>query len=596
MSSNKACCWILGILAGGFVLMALIIGWGISNAISGGFQAKFEPQFEIEPNTWLYLNPSGSIADYSSEPNLGILGGGPGGSTLNEMTRALKLAGDDPNIAGVVVRPQGVTGMASLRELRNAILEFRQSDKPVYAHLDVATDRDYYLASVCDSIFLMPGRLSGINFGGIGLSNTYVKSTFEKLGIKFHVFHAGRYKGAYEDFARDSMSAEVRESLTYLFNDIYKTYVEETASSRSSISFESLNREIMEGEEFIVSAQSCLNRGYVDGLNDWPVLKKRLQGGSEEFESITAHRYLNTTHASKLQVHSDEVAVLYAQGPIEFGDDSDVMQSDEITASGLIKQLDNLAENDEVKAVVLRVNSPGGSALASKQILESARRLKAKKPLIVSMGRIAASGGYYISMAADKIVVQPNTITGSIGVVSMFPTAEELYRKIGAREETISIGRWANFFRIDKDLGSEQKAVLGSLMDSVYAEFREDVSTGRKLEMSIVDTVAEGRVWTGNQAVARGLADTLGGLDLAVKLAATQANLVDDEYDVRYYPRERDVFNYIVDRFLSSVNLMLNAANQLDTLYSTEAVKEKLKGFYNRFEFLQTVLPVSFDL
>lgn len=594
MSSNKACCWILGILAGGFVLILLIIGWGISSALSGGFKTNFASQQPIKPNSWLLIRPTGTIPDYNADPDLGFLGG-TGGSSLNDYTRAIKLAKDDPNISGIVLRPMGVTGMASLRELREALLDFKKTDKPIFAHFDIATDRDYYLASVSDSIFLMPGRLSGINFGGMAFSNTYVKSTFEKIGVKFHVIHAGRYKGAFEDFARDSMSADLRESITYLYSDIYDTYVRETAAARPNLTFEALNNEIRHGDQFIVSAKSCLDRGYVDAIVEWPVLRKRLQGESEEFEAVTSHRYLSAMSHGIVTSNTDEIAILYAQGEIGFGEDNDNLGGEEITATGLTKQLDKLAEEEDVKAVVLRVDSPGGSALASKQILESARRLNDKKPVIVSMGRVAASGGYYISMAADKIVAQPNTVTGSIGVVSMLPSAEELYKKIGAREETISIGRWANFFRFDKTLGPEQEQVLRSLMDSVYLEFREDVSLGRALEISSLDSLAEGRVWTGNQAYERGLVDTLGGLDLAVEIAAASAGLAEDSYDIGYYPKERDIFEFVVDKFLTQVRTLVNVSDELRSLNSHKVVIKYLKSFYDRFEFLQTVLPANLD-
>lgn len=594
MSSNKACCWILGIFAGGFVLTALVIGWGISQAISGGFRGKLSSDAAIKPNTWLVLRATDVIPEHNVEPDLGFLGG-TGGSSLNDMLRAIDLAQDDPNISGIMLRPMGVTGMATIRELREALLEFRQGDKPIIAHIDIATDRDYYLASVSDSIFMMPGRLSGINFGGMAFSSTYLKSTFEKLGLKFHVIHAGKYKGAFEDFARDSMSTELRSSLTYLYADVYETYIRETASARPNLTFETLDHEVRAGDQFLVSAASCLDRGYIDGLVDWPVLRQRLQKDSEEFESVSAHKYLASKKLEQFPIHESEIAVLFAQGEISFGDDDGGWGDDGITASGLVKQIDKLGEDESVKAVVLRVNSPGGSALASKQILEAALRLKEKKPIVVSMGRVAASGGYYISMAANEIVAQPNTITGSIGVVTMIPSAEELYNKIGAREETISIGRWANFFRFDKTLGPEQEQVLNSLMDSVYLEFREDVAKGRNLDLASLDSLAEGRVWTGNQAMARGLVDTLGGLDLAIRLAAADANLSKDEYDLAYYPKEKDVFEFIVSKFSTRFNALAALGDNLNSLQDPHVFLKYVKNYFDRFEFLQTILPASID-
>ncbi|MEI2810443.1 MAG: S49 family peptidase [Nocardioides sp.] len=277
----------------------LLIGWGISRAVSGGFKARLGSDVTIEKNTWLMIKPSDVIPDYNAEPDLGFLGGSSG-SSLNDMLRALDLAKDDPNISGVVLRPMGVAGFATLRELRGALTDFKASGKPVFAHFDFGTDRDYYLMSVADSIFMMPGRLSGLQFGGMAYSNTYLKNTFSKLGIKFHVFHAGKYKGAYEELGRDSMSAELRTSIMSLYADVYDTYVRESADARKKISYDALNREVKEGQSFFVAGQECLNKGYVDALVEWAVLRKRLQAESKEFEAMSPRSYLSAKHKLRL--------------------------------------------------------------------------------------------------------------------------------------------------------------------------------------------------------------------------------------------------------------------------------------------------------
>jgi protease-4 len=595
MSGNKACCWILGILAGGFVLTMLVVGWGISRAMSGGFQVDLGSKVMVEPNTWLMMRVSGAMPDYNEDPDIGIFGGDQG-SSLNDMLRALEYAKKDDNIKGVLLRPMGAAGFASLRELREALIDFKTSGKPIYTHIELATDRDYYLASVSDSIFMMPGRLGGINFGGMAFSSTYIKSTLEKVGIKFHVIHAGRYKSAFEDLARDSMSTEFRHNIMSIYSDVYDSFVHEMAEGRPALSFQALDDEFKNGQSYLVAGQECLSKHYVDALVDWPVLRKRLQGDSEEFESITSRSYVSTKRMIDVPETQDEVAVLFAQGEISFGDDGGGFGESGITAEKLSKQLDDLAEDDDVKAVVLRVNSPGGSALASKQILTAAQRLNDKKPLVVSMSRVAASGGYYISLAADKIVAQPTTITGSIGVVSAIPTGEELFKKIGAREETVSIGRWANFFRFDQDLGTEQYAVLNSLMDSVYLEFKEDVIAGRGMSMAQLDTIAEGRVWTGTQAISRGLVDTLGGIDLAIRLAVDEAKLEDGKYSLDYYPEKKDFFKFVFEKFSAQITGMNSLAESLQSLQDPEKLVTFLKNFYDRAEFLQALIPIRTDI
>lgn len=594
MSSNKACCWILGIFAAGFAVTAILIGWGISRAMSGAFTADLGSGVTLEQNSWLMIEPSGSMSEYDVDPDITIFDD-TNGPSLHDQLRAIKAAATNDNISGIVLRPQGAVGFATLRELREALIEFKKSGKKVYAHLDVASDRDYYLASVADSIYMMPGRLSGLNFGGMAFSSTYLSKTFDKLGIQFHVIHAGRYKGAFEELARDSMSAEMRESIEVLFADVYESYVRETAESRKGLTFAALDQEIRSGDQLIVSGPSCMERGYVDALVDWPVLRERLKGENKEFEGVSARALVRASQLNDIPIKENEIAVLYAEGEISFGGDGAGWSDDGITSSSMMNDLEELAADEKVKAVVLRVNSPGGSALASKQILESVKRLQDKKPVIVSMGRIAASGGYYISASADKIVAEPNTLTGSIGVVSMIPSAEKLYEKIGAREETVSIGRWANFFRIDKTLGPEQEMVLRSLMDSVYLEFREDVIAGRDLTMAALDTVAEGHIWTGRQALERGLVDTLGGLDDAIQLAAHAASLSEDEYDLGYYPEKKDLIKFIIDRFSTSLHEFTLLGRGLSNVQDPARAIEYIKNYFNRFEFLQAILPVRIE-
>jgi len=594
MSSNKACCWILGILAAGFALSAILVGWGLSRAMNSAFTAELSGAGgEIKKQSWLLLDLSGVVSDYDANPDLSLFSDGEGPS-LHDQLLAIKAAAKDERISGILLRPQGTAGFATLQELRTALLEFKESKKPVYAHLDIASDRDYYLASVADSIYMMPGRLGGLNFGGMAYSSTYLKRTFEHLGIQFHVIHAGRYKGAFEEFGRDSMSAELRESITGLYSDVYDTYLRETADSRRNMTFERLDQETREGDQFLINGPTCVDRGYVDALVEWPVLCDRLKGENEEFESVSPRGLVKANRAKDIKVSHNEVAVLYAQGEISFAAQDD-WSDENITAPVLNKQLEELRKDDHVKAVVLRVNSPGGSAVASKQILDAVKRLQEKKPVIVSMGRVAASGGYYISASANKIVAEPNTLTGSIGVVSMLPSAEQLYEKIGAREEVISIGRWANFFRLDQTMTAEQYQVLTALMDSVYLEFREDVVSGRGMSMAALDSVAEGHIWTGKQALARGLVDTLGGLDVAVAVAAQAANLGKDDYALGYYPERKDLFNYFVDRFSTGVKDIQLLGGKITSLSDPKQIVDYLKKFFGRMEYLQTILPVHVD-
>jgi protease-4 len=255
--------------------------------------------------------------------------------------------------------------------------------------------------------------------------------------------------------------------------------------------------------------------------------------------------------------------------------------------------LRDLRDDDDIAAVVMRVNSPGGSALASKIIMEESLRLKHKKPLVVSMGRVAASGGYFISCGADAIIAQPNTITGSIGVVALIPNIEGLYNKIDAREEVVKKGKWAEFLRIDQKMTEEQRIALETILEDIYGEFRDDVASGRKMSAEAVHEVAKGRVWTGSQALERGLVDELGGLDVAIAKARTLADLDSQEVYIEYYPEKQEIFDYIVEQFMSSVKLWQQTWLITPEGFYARRALDYLQKFYDTREYVQAIMPLQ---
>lgn len=582
---NKVCCWIL-IGVGVFVLL-LFLGTGVfvAAALRSGHG---DPA--VRPHTYLMLETSGLLAEYRTVPLPVALYSRQ--STLSEILRALERAADDPRIAGVVLRPLNVAGFAEIRELRQALQHFKRSRKPVYAYLDIATDRDYYLVSMADSVFMSPSRSGGLVMAGLSVSSTYLARTFEKLGLKFHVLHAGRYKGAYENLGRDRMSEELRENLQSLLDDLYDTYTRESAESRPQISLAVLDNELQHGAHLFITGPEAVEKKLADAALDWGDVRERLKGSDDEFRTVTPARYLRA--AARPSVGTKEIAVVFAQGDISFRHDGGLLDlSEGIYSDAMVKLLRDLRENDRVAAVVLRVNSPGGSALASEIITQEVRRLKSKKPVVVSMGNVAASGGYYISCLADHIVAQPNTTTGSIGVVGVFPTAQVLFEKIGARVETVEKGKWAEFFRFDRDLGAEQEAVVLDLMNGVYDEFTGRVAEGRKLSIDDVKAVGEGRIWTGSQALERKLVDELGGLDVAVERAKELAKIPPAQaVRIRNYPREEDLVNYVLRR------LQTLAVEWRDAMFTPEQRQiSRALAYLNRFvdrrDFVQMILPVD---
>jgi len=581
---NKVCCWIL-IGGGAFVLLSFIAtGVFLAAALRGPGNPA------IEPRTFLLVETSGLIAEYRTVPlSVAVRTRQP---TLSEITRALKRGANDPRIAGVVLRPLGVAGFAEIRELRQALLDFKRSRKPVYAYLDVATDRDYYLVSVADTVFVSPARSGGLVMAGLSVSSVYLARTFEKLGLKFHVLHVGRYKGAYENLDRDRMSGALRESLQSLLDDLYRTYTQETADSRQKISQAELDHELQCGTRLFITGPEAVEKKLADAALDWGDVRERLKGTDEEFHTVSPARYLKA--AARPSTGTKEIAVVFADGEISFRHEGGLLDFGEgIYSDEMVKLLRDLRENERVAAVVVRVNSPGGSALASEIIAQEMRRLKSKKPVVVSMGNVAASGGYYISCLADRIVAHPNTVTGSIGVVTVFPTAQELYEKIGARVETVEKGKWAEFFRMDRDLGSEQQAVLLDLMNGVYDEFAERVAEGRKLSVEEVKAAGEGRIWTGSQALERKLVDELGGLDVAVERAKELAKIPPAQaVRIRNYPREEDLLDYFLRR-LQNVAVEWREALLTPEQRQLSRALSYLNRFVDRRDFVQMILPVD---
>ena len=325
---------------------------------------------------------------------------------------------------------------------------------------------------------------------------------------------------------------------------------------------------------------------------DWGELREHLSR-SGKLKLVHPAQYVKATGATSLS--DRKIAVVFAGGEITYGqeDRTPFATNDEIRSSEMVTLLRSLRTNKDIKAVVLRVNSPGGSSLASEVILQEVKRLKAEKPVVVSMGNVAASGGYYISCSANRIIAQPNTVTGSIGVVGVIPTAQELFRKIGARVEIIERGKWAQFFRLDQDLSPEKEAVILDIMSDIYDEFKAQVVVGRDLSADEIEKAAEGRVWTGAQALDLKLVDELGGLDLAIRRAKELAGLTDRTVSLEYFPRQKDIVSYVLRRVLSEMRSLRSGWLLSPEEREFREAVEYLERFARQREFVQAILPVE---
>lgn len=481
----------------------------------------------------------------------------PGGDALplRSALVALRAAADDDRISSVLVRGtvsgDGTrSGYAALRELRQALVAFKASKKPVHAWLvnpDVAT---YYVASAASTVTLDP--FGSVFIPGLASEQVFLAGLFEKYGIGVQVSRVGKFKAAVEPFTRSNMSPENRQQVTSYVGDLWSEVKRGIAETRG---VDTLTLQTLVDAEGIVLPERARQAKLVDRVAYFDAVLGDLEklagkgGGSPKdsaraaelaaileqpsLPQITLEAYAPLAAAKERIIGgSQAVAVVYAEGDIVDGEGSD----GQIGGTSLSRELRKLRGNGTIKAVVLRVNSPGGSAIASEQIQRELSLIAAKKPLVVSMGTLAASGGYWISTAGRRIFAEPNTITGSIGVFSLVPNIKQLAARQGVTFDTVKTGRYADIFSLARPRTEAELAVLQRGTDAIYDAFIQRVSKARALSADSVRTIAEGRVWSGVQARRIGLVDSLGGLDAAIRSAASLAKLTGD-YEVREYPR-----------------------------------------------------------
>ncbi len=481
------------------------------------------------------------------DPGAVVLGGqAPSAITLRQAVLALEQAATDDRITALYLKGSSAdvgAGLASQMEIHQALETFSATDKPILAYDISWTEREYAMAALADTVYLNP-------FGEIEMNGLYAETMFqaealEKLGVGVQVTRVGRYKSAVEPLIRDTMSPEEREQTQRLLGDLWQNLLTSTAASRdlsaqqlqtiantqgflfgAEAETQNLADEIAYEDEVIAALREIT--GEVDDDDD----------NSLEFRQIGLARYAKTLEDPLLGRRADnEVALIYAEGPIiDGGDGSSFAPSGVIAANALAGQLRQLRQDDDVKAVVLRVNSPGGSATASEVILREIQLVReAGKPVVVSMGNVAASGGYWIASHADAILAQPTTITGSIGVYGIFLNLEDLGTKVGVNWEGVKTAELADIFSSTRPKTEAELAILQRSVDTIYDSFLDRVAEGRDLARPVVAELAQGRVWSGTAALDLGLVDELGGIDQAITTAAELAEL-DDDWKLQEYP------------------------------------------------------------
>ena len=519
----------------GIVMLSVIVGiLGVISLV--GLAASTASTVQVKDGSVFTLVLKNNIDERGTDNPIGFLNGSDTTiDGLNYIISAIHKAKDNENIKGIYIQADGMAtdSPASLHAIREALLDFKKSGKWIISYSDGYSQSEYYLCSVADQILLNPQ--GQIGWHGLAAEPVFYKDLLAKFGVKFELCKVGKYKSAPEQVTADGMSEANREQVTAYVTGIWKVMLKDVSASRK-ISTDSLNAyadrfmDLADAQE-LIKLRLIDKTMYADEVKN--VIKKRLDIDTDtDIPQLSLGDMLNVEDKKN---RGDKVAVYYAYGDIVDEDNSNPMNPQTcIVGKDMCKDLEELADDDDVKAVVLRVNSPGGSAYASEQIWHAVTKLKAKKPVVVSMGGYAASGGYYISCAANYIYSDPTTITGSIGIFGMFLNYSELMKdKLGIKFDEVKTNKHANFGTRSRFFNAEEMAILDKYIGKGYELFRKRVADGRKMSVAQVEQIAQGRVWLGNDALKIHLVDGIGSLDDAVKKAAQLAKL--DEYYASEY-------------------------------------------------------------
>ncbi|MDC1056747.1 signal peptide peptidase SppA [Flavobacteriaceae bacterium] len=470
---------------------------------------------------------------------------------LPDILSAIDKAKDNSSIKGIRLRTDFISaGWAQTRSIRNALNRFKESGKFIYAYGDLYTQKGYYLASVSDSIFLNPVGI--LEFKGLASEVLYYKDFQEEYGVKMEVIRLGKYKSAVEPYLENEMSADNRYQIKTLLNDIWETVREEIGEARN---LKSKTIDDIINNQRLVVPEDGVNETLIDALvyeDDFDErIKTALEISSSQKTNLASIRQLNNASSTYNTDIKDRIAVVFARGPIMYGEGTENM----IAQGVFVETLQELADDDWIKAVVLRVESPGGNALTSDLLWRAIENLKSKKPVFVSMGNVAASGGYYIAAGADQIYADPLSITGSIGVFASLPNIHGMTKKLGINAQTVETHQNALDYSFFQPLSETFKQRTIKSIENTYNTFKQRVIDGRGLTSAEVESIAQGRVWSGKQALNVGLVDHLGGLQDAIMAAAKAANI--ENYNIVNYPKFEEDLESVLSGALPSIESKL---------------------------------------
>jgi signal peptide peptidase SppA, 67K type len=584
------------------VIIASIILTFLSFIMFIGMASVFSstPTFVLEKNSVLRIDLKGVISEREKQDPFSFLLSNSIAKNqgLNEILDAIKKAKDNEKIKGIYLKAEAISsGYATMEPIREALQDFKDSGKFIVAYGETVSQRSYYIASLADKFFINPqGHLELI---GLGSTRQYSKEVFQKWGIDIQVFKVGTYKSAVEPYTQTQMSEANREQVSSYLNDIWGRFLKDVSESRS-LTTEQLNAYVDECLIFS-SAEALVERGLVDELGYASDVEKYLKSilDLEEKDKlkIATVKDMVSVPDTKKKLAKDKIAVLYAEGEIIADGTSIYGNNTGITAKEFVSEFRKLQDDDQVKAVVFRVNSPGGSAYASEQIWRALTELKEKKPVVVSMGDYAASGGYYISCNATKIVAQPNTLTGSIGIFGLIPSGEQLAKKMGAHFDGVGTNKHTLFgggvlsipfielgLLPARMLNADESKMLQTYIEKGYDDFIGRCADGRGKTKVEIDQIGQGRVWTGNQALELGLVDELGDLQKAIEIAADEAEL--EDYSISNYPAQKDFFTQLLEESMGGAKIRFIKA----IMGKEEFLLKQELNAWRSFDFRQAIM------
>ena len=574
---------IVGMVLAVFVIVLLFIGI-VSVSMSS---LNNDKEVKVKENSILKINLSElSVVERTSDnPLEGINFSGDLSKTieLKQVLDNIEKAKTDENIKAIYINtPYVSAGLSQIEEIRNKLLEFKQTGKPIIAYSEVYNQAAYYLSSVANKVYLNPEGV--VEIKGLSASIMFYKGLLDKLDIDVQIIRHGKFKGAVEPFILDKMSVANRKQMQLLLNSFADNIMDSIANQR-----ELTLTEVQQHANTLIleNSKSCVDYKYVDALLYQDQLEDTLKAlsGSEKLSIITLSKYTHVK-GNKKEISRNKIAIIYATGSINSGK-GDEKSIGSISTSAAIKKA---REDINVKAIVLRINSPGGSALAADVIWRETILAKAEKPLVVSMGDYAASGGYYIACAADSIVANPTTLTGSIGVFGMIPNLSKFYKKkIGITIDTVNTGKYADM-GVNRPLSTFEKNKIQKSISDIYIGFITKVGEGRAMNTTAVDEIGQGRVWTGYDAKEIGLIDTYGGLEKAIEIASYLAKL--EDYRIISLPKKKNPFEELSLKLGGEASISDLILSKFGfTTQMNESIEELLKG-----DRIQARIPFIMEL